>query len=129
MKSILQKLNLLPEETGAGNGERIKCGGEILEAVTPITGETLSKIRSADKRDYDQVVKKSAEAFREWRAVPAPKRGDIVRQMGNAVRERKEELGALVSLEVGKIRAEGEGEVQEMIDMADFAVGQSRMLY
>ncbi len=129
MKSILQKLDLSPEEKGAGTGSWAKCGGDILEAVTPITGETLSKIRCADKDDYEQVVKKSVEAFREWRAVPAPKRGDIVRQMGNAVRERKRELGALVSLEVGKIRAEGEGEVQEMIDMADFAVGQSRMLY
>ncbi len=129
MKSILQNLNLSPEEKGAGTGAWAKCGGNVLEAVTPITGETLSKIRCADKDDYEQVVKRSVEAFREWRAVPAPKRGDIVRRMGNAVRERKKELGALVSLEVGKIRAEGEGEVQEMIDMADFAVGQSRMLY
>jgi aldehyde dehydrogenase (NAD+) len=79
--------------------------------------------------DYEKVIIRAGEAFREWRMVPAPRRGDIVREIGNAVRARKKELGALVSLEVGKIRAEAEGEIQEMIDICDFAVGQSRMLY
>ena len=129
MESILQSLNLRPEEMGAGSGSWLECGGDILETSTPITGETIAKIRCADNNDYAKVVEKSVEAFRHWRAVPAPKRGEVVRQLGNALRKNKKELGAMVSLEVGKIRAEGEGEVQEMIDMADFAVGQSRMLY
>ncbi len=129
MKSILDKLDLYPEEMGAGTGTWIKCKGEILNAVTPITGQTIAKIHCADKEDYNFIAEKSLEAFQAWRQVPAPKRGEIVRQMGNALRENKEALGALITLEVGKIRAEGEGEIQEMIDMADFAVGQSRMLY
>jgi aldehyde dehydrogenase (NAD+) len=79
--------------------------------------------------DYEKVIIRAGEAFREWRLVPAPRRGDIVREIGNAVRVHKKELGALVGLEVGKIRAEAEGEIQEMIDICDFAVGQSRMLY
>jgi aldehyde dehydrogenase (NAD+) len=129
MKSILDKLDLYPEEMGAGTGTWAKCKGEILNAVTPITGQTIAKIYCANKEDYNYIAEKSLEAFQAWRQVPAPKRGEIVRQMGNALRENKEALGALITLEVGKIRAEGEGEIQEMIDMADFAVGQSRMLY
>jgi aldehyde dehydrogenase (NAD+) len=129
MRSILDKLDLYPEEMGAGTGTWTKCKGEILNAVTPITGQTIAKIHCADKEDYNYIVEKSTDAFQTWCQVPAPKRGEIVRQIGNALRENKEALGALISLEVGKIRAEGEGEIQEMIDMADFAVGQSRMLY
>jgi aldehyde dehydrogenase (NAD+) len=129
MKSILNKLDLYPEEMGAGTGTWEKCDGEILNSFTPITGKTIAKIQCADEKNYNHIVEKSIEAFQSWRQVPAPKRGEIVRQMGNALRENKEALGALITLEVGKIRAEGEGEVQEMIDMADFAVGQSRMLY
>lgn len=129
MKSILEKLDLNPEEMGAGTGSWTKCGGETLDILTPITGKSIAKIHCADPEDYHQIVEKSIEAFQTWRQVPAPKRGEIVRQMGNALREYKQALGALITLEVGKIRAEGEGEIQEMIDMADFAVGQSRMLY
>ncbi len=129
MKSILEKLDLHPKESGAGTGTWLKCNGEILTGFTPITGEILSEIECADQNNYHQVVEKSIEAFKYWRQIPAPKRGEIVRQMGNALRENKEALGGLITLEVGKIRAEGEGEIQEMIDMADFAVGQSRMLY
>src|SRR4029079_13083155 len=79
--------------------------------------------------DYETCVAAAERAFETWRALPAPKRGEIVRQIGNALREKKKALGALVSLEMGKIRAEGEGEVQEMIDIADFAVGLSRQIY
>jgi aldehyde dehydrogenase (NAD+) len=129
MKSIFDKLDLYPEEMGAGTGTWTKCGGDILNGYTPITGETIAKIHCADKADYNLIIEKSIEAFQAWRIVPAPKRGEIVRQMGNALRKNKKALGALIALEVGKIRAEGEGEIQEMIDMADFAVGQSRMLY
>jgi aldehyde dehydrogenase (NAD+) len=129
MRSILNKLDLSPEEMGAGTGTWIKCGGEILTSFTPISGEAIAKIHCADKENYNHIAKTSIEAFQTWRQLPAPERGEIVRQMGNALRENKKVLGELISLEVGKIRAEGEGEVQEMIDMADFAVGQSRMLY
>jgi aldehyde dehydrogenase (NAD+) len=129
MESILRKLDVAGEQAGAGTGTWLKCGGEILESVSPINGEVIGKIRCAGEEDYEQVVARAQEAFEEWRMIPAPKRGEVVRQIGNALRERKRDLGAIVSVEVGKIRTEGEGEVQEMIDMADFAVGQSRMLY
>jgi aldehyde dehydrogenase (NAD+) len=129
MKSILEKLDLYPEEMGAGTGTWEKCDGEILHSITPITGKTIVKIHCADEKNYNHIIEKSIDAFQSWRQIPAPKRGEIVRQMGNALRKNKEALGELITLEVGKIRAEGEGEVQEMIDMADFAVGQSRMLY
>lgn len=129
MEEILKKLDLLGEQSGAGTGSWLPCRGDFLESISPINGQTIGRIRCTSKDDYDHVSSRAAQAFQEWKAVPAPKRGEIVRQLGNAFREHKKELGALVSLEMGKIRAEGEGEVQEMIDMADFAVGQSRMLY
>ncbi|MDM8523761.1 aldehyde dehydrogenase family protein [Desulfococcaceae bacterium HSG8] len=130
MKEILEKLGIAGEQQGAGTGSsRMECDGEILESVSPVNGQVIGKIRCARKGDYGQIVESSMRAFREWRMVPAPRRGEIVRQIGNALRARKKNLGELVSLEVGKIRVEGEGEVQEMIDIADFAVGQSRMLY
>ncbi|MEJ2627342.1 MAG: aldehyde dehydrogenase family protein [bacterium] len=88
-----------------------------------------AKVIHADKEDYKQVIKKAEEAFKQWRLKPAPQRGEIVRLIGNRLREFKEPLGKLVTLEMGKINIEGQGEVQEMIDIADFAVGQSRMLY
>jgi aldehyde dehydrogenase (NAD+) len=129
MEDILKQLDLLGVQSGAGIGSWTSCTGEMLESRSPATGQTLGKICCAGRDEYEHVMTRATNAFREWRTVPAPKRGEIVRQLGNAFRERKKELGALVSLEMGKIRAEGEGEVQEMIDMADFAVGQSRMLY
>ncbi|MFC1838091.1 aldehyde dehydrogenase family protein [Thermodesulfobacteriota bacterium] len=129
MEEILKKLDLLGENSGAGTGSWLECRGEIIESFSPVHGKAIGRIRCAGKEEYEEVVANSIEAFQEWRMVPAPKRGEIVRQLGNALREHKEALGALISLEVGKIRAEGEGEIQEMIDIADFAVGQSRMLY
>ncbi len=129
MESILRKLDLKGEESGAGIGSWIACEGPMLESVSPVNGKRIGKIRCAGLNDYEVVINSATEAFVDWQRVPAPKRGDIVRQIGMALRRYKQELGALISLEVGKIRAEGEGEVQEMIDIADFAVGQSRMLY
>jgi aldehyde dehydrogenase (NAD+) len=129
MQEILEKLDLSSDQQGAGTGTWLKSTGKVLESISPIDGQVIGKIRCAGKSDYDQVVSCAIEAFKEWRMVPAPKRGEIVRQIGNAVRARKKDLGALVTLEMGKIRTEGEGEVQEMIDITDFAVGQSRMLY
>jgi len=130
MKDILKDLGLLDLNPGAGTGTTwLDCEGKVLESISPINGRTIGRVRLASMADYEKVIIRAGEAFREWRLVPAPRRGDIVREIGNAVRARKKELGALVCLEVGKIRAEAEGEIQEMIDICDFAVGQSRMLY
>lgn len=130
MNDILKELDLSDPNPGAGTGGVwLECEGEIVESISPINGQTIGRIRLASTADYEKVIIRASEAFREWRMVPAPRRGDIVREVGNAVRVHKKELGALVSLEVGKIRAEAEGEIQEMIDICDFAVGQSRMLY
>ncbi len=126
---ILEKLDLAGDQDGAGTGRWSGGGKRWLESVSPIDGRVIGRVRLAEKQDHESVVRKAAEAFRSWQMVPAPKRGEIVRQLGNALREKKEALGALVSLEMGKIHQEGEGEVQEMIDLCDFAVGQSRMLY
>jgi aldehyde dehydrogenase (NAD+) len=129
MKDMLKKLDLSGESAGAGNGTWLKCSGRDLDSISPINGEVIAKVRCAARGDYESMVQSSIEAFEQWRRVPAPKRGDIVRQIGNVLRSHKEALGDLVSLEMGKIRVEGAGEVQEMVDIADFAVGQSRMLY
>lgn len=104
-------------------------GGEPLPSINPATGETIAEVVQATAADYDQVVERARKAFARWRVVPPPRRGEVVRRIGEELRRRKRDLGALVSLEAGKIRAEGEGEVQEMIDMCDFAVGLSRQLY
>jgi aldehyde dehydrogenase (NAD+) len=129
MKSILEKYDLIGEQRGAGSGEELKCSGDILQSISPIDLQPIGTIRCASMDDYEKIVAQAAEAFKAWRIVPAPKRGDIVRQIGNVLREYKRDLAEIISREVGKIRAEAEGEVQEMIDITDFAVGQSRMLY
>ncbi len=114
--------------TGASNGWLGTTGKELI-SVSPIDGRPIATVRQATLEEYERIAARSAEAFKTWSAMPAPRRGLVVREMGDALRAHKKELGALVSLEMGKIRAEGEGEVQEMIDMADFAVGLSRQLY
>jgi len=101
----------------------------IIESLSPASEELIAKVYCSSETDYDQVIDKAHAAYLKWRRVPAPARGEVVRKLGNALREHKDALGSLVALEMGKIKAEGDGEVQEMIDMADFAVGQSRMLY
>jgi aldehyde dehydrogenase (NAD+) len=102
---------------------------QALISLNPSTGEPLGSVRTATRAEYDACVATAQETFQRWRMVPPPKRGEIVRQIGEALRQHKQDLGLLVTLEAGKIRAEGEGEVQEMIDMCDFAVGLSRQLY
>jgi aldehyde dehydrogenase (NAD+) len=127
---LLEKLHIEPVNSGACYGDWIPnpSGGEFA-SLNPSTGEPLAKILSAGPADYDSVVAFAQEAFLDWRMVPAPKRGEIVREIGNELRAHKADLGALVTLEMGKILAEGMGEVQEMIDIADLAVGLSRQLY
>jgi aldehyde dehydrogenase (NAD+) len=129
-KKILESCGIKEVNSGACWGEWIKkpSGGE-LEVFTPIDDSPIGTVLMAGKDDYDKVMDHAQEAFKKWRMIPAPKRGEIVRRLGNALREKKNELGALVTLEMGKIKPEGQGEVQEMIDICDFAVGLSRQLY
>jgi aldehyde dehydrogenase (NAD+) len=127
---VLSRLGLEPVNPGAAgaSGFLDTAGGEIA-SINPTTGEPLARVRLASRADYETVVTDAARVFKEWRMLPAPKRGEIVRQMGDALRAHKDDLGALVSLEVGKVLSEGLGEVQESIDMADLAVGMSRQLF
>ena len=129
---FLKTLGIETENYGAcagpGQWSKTRSEGQI-ESYNPGNAELISSVYQCDTEDYESVVNQSLEAFNEWRKVPAPERGQLVRQMGNALRDYKDPLGSLVSLEMGKIKQEGDGEVQEMIDIADFAVGQSRMLY
>ena len=129
---FLKKLGINDENYGASLGpshwSQTEDAGKI-DSINPSNGELISSVYQCSEEDYDDVVKGSLEAYEEWKKVPAPERGQLVRDLGNALREYKDPLGSLVAMEMGKIKAEGDGEVQEMIDIADFAVGQSRMLY
>jgi aldehyde dehydrogenase (NAD+) len=132
MKALLDNLGIRPVNSGASSGTTDgwrDVSGTELTSFSPIDGSPLAAVRQAEISDYEAVIDQSQGAFQRWRLMPAPQRGEIVREMGNALRTNKEALGALVTLEAGKIKAEGQGEVQEMIDMADFAVGLSRQLY
>ena len=132
MKSLLEKLNIQPVNAGACTGPDgwlMDPKGKELASYNPTTGEAIAKIIQATPESYEKVASTAQQTFLKWREVPAPKRGEVVRDLADALREFKEPLGDLVTLEMGKIRAEGHGEVQEMIDICDFAVGQSRMLY
>lgn len=127
---ILQSLGLAAENSGAWAGSRELPGkGLVIKSINPATGEVIARVRTASPEEYEEIVGAAREAFHLWRAIPAPQRGEAVRLCAAALRKHKNALGSLVSLEMGKIKAEGDGEVQEMIDIADFAVGQSRMLY
>ena len=126
---IFAALGLEDGNPGAYAGGWLEPSGGDLTVENPATAAPIATVAQASAADYEQVVAAAEEAFLRWRMLPAPKRGEYVRLIGNGLREKKEALGALVSLEMGKIRAEGEGEVQEMIDIADFAVGLSRQLY
>ena len=130
MKNIFDALGIKPVNAGASTGEGwLDSGGTPFDAMNPTSGAVLARVQSATAADYDKIMSSAAAAAEQWRAVPAPKRGEAVRLMGEELRKYKDALGSLVALENGKIKAEGDGEVQEMIDIADFAVGQSRMLY
>jgi len=132
MKSLLEKLNIQPVNAGAcigPDGWLMDSKGKELVSYNPTTGESLAKVIQATPETYEKVASTAQDVFLKWREVPAPKRGEVIRDLGDGLRELKEPLGDLVTVEMGKIRAEGHGEVQEMIDICDFAVGQSRMLY
>src|SRR5207247_9235904 len=128
MQSVFEKLGLTEDNAGVFDGEW-RGGGAKIDKISPINGQKLASVRTASAEDYETAISRAHEAFLKWRTTPGPVRGDTVRRLGNALRDFKHELGQLVTLETGKIIAEGEGEVQEMIDICDFAVGQSRMLY
>jgi aldehyde dehydrogenase (NAD+) len=132
MKSLLKKLHIEDVNPGAcaGEGEWIADSkGELLASYNPTTGERIAHVVQATGPTYGVVGERARDSFQSWRTVPAPKRGLLVRDLGNALREVQEPLGELITLEMGKIRAEGIGEVQEVIDICDFAVGLSRQLY
>ncbi|MPZ53886.1 MAG: aldehyde dehydrogenase family protein [Acidimicrobiia bacterium] len=128
-QEIFEALDLSTTESGVFAGDWMQGSGEMVSVINPATNEALAQVTMASEEDWEKVVANSVETFERWRMLPAPIRGDYIRQLGNALREKKEALGALVSLEMGKIHAEGEGEVQEMVDICDFAVGLSRQLY
>lgn len=130
MKTELDTLGLKKKNSGVSSGSKWhRSSGALIESYSPVDGKLIDAVTSTDERCYHEVVEKSVEAFKEWRTWPAPKRGEVVRKIGEAFRKYKEPLGKLVSYEMGKSYQEGLGEVQEMIDICDFAVGLSRQLY
>jgi len=127
---FLKTLHIESDNNGISTGIKwIESTGEMINSYSPVDGKLIGSVRSADKNSYEQVINTASDAFKQWRSVPAPKRGEIVRQIGEALRYYKEPLGKLVSYEMGKSLQEGYGEVQEMIDICDFAVGLSRQLH
>ena len=132
VQALLDKLEIKPINSGVSSGPGAWIedpNGKELISYNPATGERIASVIQAGSAAYEQVIQNAQENFLSWREVPAPKRGLLIRDLADALREKKEALGDLVSLEMGKIRAEGHGEVQEMIDICDFAVGLSRQLY
>ncbi|MBN9484982.1 MAG: aldehyde dehydrogenase family protein [Bacteroidetes bacterium 43-93] len=130
INKVLDILGINKLNEGAATGTKwLKAGGEKIDSYSPVDGKLIASVTASSGKTYDNIVKQAQAAFEEWRMWPAPKRGEIVRQIGEALRKNKEPLGRLVSYEMGKSLQEGLGEVQEMIDIADFAVGLSRQLY
>ncbi len=132
MNPVLQRLGLGAVNAGtwsSAGGWLADDAAPLLQSVNPANGEVLGSVRATTAAQYEQLMAAAHEVALAWRSIPAPKRGEAVRLVGDELRRHKSDLGSLVSLEMGKIKAEGDGEVQEMIDIADFAVGQSRMLY
>ncbi len=131
MKEILDQLGLgaVNDGTWIGGTSSADDSAGLIESINPASNEVIASVRSTSQAEYEQVIAAAEANFAAWRAIPAPARGEAIRHIANALRKYKDPLGSLVSLEMGKIKAEGDGEVQEMIDIADFAVGQSRMMY
>lgn len=128
---VLKSLNLGAQNNGTYgvNGWADTRDATTIDSINPATEELIAKVYTCSDSQYEEIIKASTIAQQTWAKVPAPKRGEVIRKIGNALREHKDALGSLVAMEMGKIKQEGDGEVQEMIDIADFAVGQSRMLY
>ncbi|HCD53485.1 MAG TPA: aldehyde dehydrogenase family protein, partial [Balneolaceae bacterium] len=126
---FLKKLGIEGVNPGTSTGTQHFESKEIISSYTPVDGKKIANVSLTTKDQYEEVVAKAQEAFQVWKNIPAPRRGEIVRQIGDKLREYKEPLGKLVTYEMGKINQEGLGEVQEMIDICDFAVGLSRQLY
>lgn len=132
MKDILEALELGEINSGAWSadgGWSKDTSAPVIDSINPATGELLGRVQTASAADYERIIRSARQTFDNWRTVPAPKRGELIRLVADELRANKDALGSLVTLEMGKIKPEGDGEVQEMIDIADFAVGQSRMLY
>ena len=125
---FLDKLGIEDVNLGGYSDEWLGSGSD-LDCITPVDGSLIAKVKQCNPGDYESIMQNSSEIFKKWRMEPAPKRGEVVRKLANAFRKHKISLGKLISWEMGKIQAEGEGEVQEMIDIADYAVGLSRQLY
>ncbi|MCB0625081.1 MAG: aldehyde dehydrogenase family protein, partial [Saprospiraceae bacterium] len=128
-RDFLQQLGLNDQNPGTWSGRESSDSGTYIESRSPVDGALIGSVSITTRREYDRLIGQAQEAFQYWRNVPAPKRGEIVRQYGEKLREHKDALGKLVSYEMGKSLQEGWGEVQEMIDICDFAVGLSRQLY
>ena len=128
-KDFLAKLGLKETNAGTSTGLHAETSGELIKSFSPVDGQFIGSVSQTSKEQYEAVIQKAEAAFKVWREIPAPKRGEIVRQYGDELRKFKDPLGRLVSYEMGKSLQEGWGEVQEMIDICDFAVGQSRQLY
>ncbi len=126
---LLDSLGLQAENPGVFAGRWLDSSGPAIASIDPATGETIASVRTAGPEEYEEAVRVSVEAFEQWRTWPAPKRGEVVRLLAEELRRHKDDLGRLVTVEMGKVLSEGLGEVQEMIDMADLAVGMSRQLY
>ncbi|MCK7589342.1 aldehyde dehydrogenase family protein [Subsaxibacter sp. CAU 1640] len=129
IEKALKELGINDINEGTSTGSNSFSNGDILESYSPVDGQLIAKVKSTTKDDYEKVMNAATEAFKTWRVMPAPQRGEIVRQFGEKLRAKKEALGKLVSYEMGKSYQEGLGEVQEMIDICDFAVGLSRQLH
>jgi aldehyde dehydrogenase (NAD+) len=131
ISAILNDLHINDNNDAVSTGSdwRSSADAHVKAIVSPVDGKKIASVKLATEADYNKVIEQAGEAFKKWRTIPAPKRGEIVRQIGEALRDKKQELGTLVSYEMGKSLQEGFGEVQEMIDICDFAVGLSRQLY
>ncbi|MEZ0450382.1 L-piperidine-6-carboxylate dehydrogenase [Sphingobacterium thalpophilum] len=129
MKNELKILGISTQNPGSSTGQHWFSGGKLFESFSPVDGKRIALVTGSSRKDYEQVVNSATDAFRTWRLIPAPKRGEIIRQLGDRLRQLKPALGKLVSYEMGKSYQEGMGEVQEMIDICDFALGLSRQLY
>ena len=129
IEEALSQLGIKEINEGTSTGLNHFSNGEILESYSPVDGQLIASVKTSTAADYEKVMESATAAFKTFRLMPAPQRGEIVRQFGDKLRKNKEALGKLVSYEMGKSLQEGYGEVQEMIDICDFAVGLSRQLH